>query len=688
MPSTASHQYNTLATTDSEIESSNSINRMQNQAASNQRSMQTVSEATESSHDVSDSFLAHTGTAASTTSRGADPNETTYEPLPQESELGSSDTTRGPTIGWKTSCLLVGFYSIALLVAALHLVMMHSLDGKPTDDNKYLPQPYVTTLSLLLVNVFKASLCGSLATAFTQHMWRILRAKALLVSTIELLHGVRYNPLLLTNLQIIRATPVLYLVALIMWLLSIVVLFPPSALVIVSRGFEMHQPTAVPTFPKVAPFLASWTIRSSAMLYRGSLPGLVHSSRIVLISGKIPVSPSPCGANCSYTVKFEGPNFQCNLTRLNQTVDVIADADAEIVDVDTVRTHYSGGWDPFDRISGLSSILTLNLTYFQGLSYQGRTGILLQETQMLRCLPAWTNYTVSVSYHNGVRQMAYHTAGGGTLLDLYTRDTFGPKMAELQSQNLRVFNLYAVLDSVILSLAGTYPQRVMCASSALEPFNRTLSNGTTLQFNVCTAAWGSTDQEMELNGELQPNQTLLRDTYFNTNIDDLSNGAPSFRITEGLLNEAIANATLHIMLSRFPLSAYNTTATATSTAFHNTYSFQRPLNLVLPYALSLAFSLPFVAIGLVSLRRNGVAALSDSFIQLLVTTARSDRLDHIAAPCSLGGDELALKELARTNIMFGEVSKRYNSDGKVVKRVGFGLQGEVEPLCNGKSFAR
>jgi hypothetical protein len=60
--------------------------------------------------------------------------------------------------------------SLTLLITILHFLMMHYLDKKPTDDRKYLAQPYVTILSLLLVSSFKTSLSSALAIAFAQHM--------------------------------------------------------------------------------------------------------------------------------------------------------------------------------------------------------------------------------------------------------------------------------------------------------------------------------------------------------------------------------------------------------------------------------------------------------------------------------------------------------------------------------------
>lgn len=146
---------------------------------------------------------------------------------------------------------------------------------------------------------------------------------------------------------------------------------------------------------------------------------------------------------------------------------------------------------------------------------------------------------------------------------------------------------------------------------------------------------------------------------------------PNFVITEPILNDIVANVTLAAMLFMYPLSTWNATVIANVTTYRNVYSFSRPLNLIFPYTLSLAISLPFLVLGYISLRRNGVTALSDSFLQLLTTMTRSEELDRLAQPCSLGGG-MATKELKQMRIMFGELV------GK--ERMGFGLEEEIVPL--------
>lgn len=114
-----------------------------------------------------------------------------------------------------------------------------------------------------------------------------------------------------------------------------------------------------------------------------------------------------------------------------------------------------------------------------------------------------------------------------------------------------------------------------------------------------------------------------------------------------ILKDIVANSTIAVMLGSIPLKVTNATVDANTTTYHNVYSFSRPINLVLPYFLSLVRSLPFLVFGYFSLRGNCVAALSDSFLQLSVTITRGEELDRMVRPCELGGDEMATESSKR-----------------------------------------
>lgn len=80
---------------------------------------------------------------------------------------------------------------------------------------------------------------------------------------------------------------------------------------------------------------------------------------------------------------------------------------------------------------------------------------------------------------------------------------------------------------------------------------------------------------------------------------------------------------------------------------------------------------------------NGVAATDGSFMQLVTTTTGSAVLDRAAAGGCLGGNESVPTELKELRVRFGEIMGR---EGEVVRRAGFGVEGEVGPLRKGERY--
>ena len=95
-----------------------------------------------------------------------------------------------------------------------------------------------------------------------------------------------------------------------------------------------------------------------------------------------------------------------------------------------------------------------------------------------------------------------------------------------------------------------------------------------------------------------------------------------------LVNEALANVTFAVMYS---MPFWRVDAEATTSKFRNIYSFSRPINLIIPYSVSLFLAVPLLAIGVLALWRNGVPAADGGFVQLLMTTTGSHALREAAA---------------------------------------------------------
>lgn len=129
---------------------------------------------------------------------------------------------------------------------------------------------------------------------------------------------------------------------------------------------------------------------------------------------------------------------------------------------------------------------------------------------------------------------------------------------------------------------------------------------------------------------------------------------------------------------------WNTTANATTLHTINVYSFSRPLNLILPYFISLLLAIPFILLGGIALHKNGVSAVDGGFIQIIATSTGSAILDKAAAGGCLGGDESIPQELKDLEIRFGEIIDR-EEPGKI-KRAGFGIGSEITALKRGDNY--
>jgi hypothetical protein len=130
----------------------------------------------------------------------------------------------------------------------MHLLAFKLLDKKRAEGPGSIPQSYVATMSLVLGLLFRSSLCASLTIAFTQALWRLLRLKALSLSSIEVLFKITQNPIMLFFPEGVKATKILFLLALFSWTLPIAITFPPGALIVVSTSEDSVSSISVPTY--------------------------------------------------------------------------------------------------------------------------------------------------------------------------------------------------------------------------------------------------------------------------------------------------------------------------------------------------------------------------------------------------------------------------------------------------------
>jgi hypothetical protein len=169
-------------------------------------------------------------------------------------------------IGWQTPSLMIACYvlgmsaenafciganlrGLAVAIALVHLFLFRHIHGREANGpNRVAPQSYVTTASTILANAFGFSLRATLATAFVQYLWHLLRVSTMKVSTIELLFTIRTNLFMLFRPAVLRATPALCALAILMWGLQVATSFPPGAITISTAEKISHEIVTIPTY--------------------------------------------------------------------------------------------------------------------------------------------------------------------------------------------------------------------------------------------------------------------------------------------------------------------------------------------------------------------------------------------------------------------------------------------------------
>jgi hypothetical protein len=172
---------------------------------------------------------------------------------------------------------------------------------------------------------------------------------------------------------------------------------------------------------------------------------------------------------------------------------------------------------------------------------------------------------------------------------------------------------------------------------------------------------------------LNPNRFNTSATDYAPENADLDSLNSKLNISEAGLNELLTNITFSLM----SLDLFTDNITVNATEYLNTYDFSRPINLILPYALCLAFGLLIVALGLLSLWQNGVPA-TEGFMQVMMATRGRTEMERLVLEQELSDSDKATEELRELKIRYGELVMEDAVEGK--KMLGFGTAGETVSL--------
>lgn len=436
--------------------------------------------------------------------------------------------------------------------------------------------------------------------------------------------------------------------------------------------------------------------------------------------------PSPCGANCSYTIQFEGPVFECYSSAKNYELtdpyspSQITAEEQQIAALESFYFSYDlppnvtsapnasysilkapplffGGTWNFP--GGVATLLgpTLNETSSQGIYTEATfNAVTLNSTNYLTppvtitesnltCIPSRALYTVENSYTNNIQSLRYSTGPATQLLNTRSSEFVNGTYTGISGPN------YPPGD-----LQGDWSEKTLLwhRDCQLMAFIQNLAdtfNGTYITGAIYLNQSGSIKQQNSILGGAGPASSFVPNSRINTEFQNYGlsfaqdsgspNGGLSFNVTQEALNKMLGDLTISTMVA---YGLWSETVNVSKFPSQNVYTFSHPLNLLVPYSLSLLLSLPFLVIGMVALYQNGVPAADGGFIQILSTTTGSRALQQAAAGNCLGGDKIS-EELKDLQIQFGELFDVQSNPGGV-RRAGFGTKDEIRPLVKGEKY--
>ncbi|KAJ8108732.1 hypothetical protein OPT61_g7964 [Boeremia exigua] len=605
--------------------------------------------------------------------------------------LGEPDRSQRSSVwqqAWITPASIVGFYTIALLCAIAHFCVFNYLDGRVAYQGSEpvpfpstsIPQSYVTTVSLVLVTAFRAALVASIGVCYTQYLWCILRRRTLEVEVIEELFQIRANVLRLLNWALVRCTPSLVLVATLSWIIPIATIYPPGALTVGIEMRTVEQQFMASVIPESGKLMSDVTklngsntppsfgtlidnyypcnASNNCIILKGPSSAIQKITDSVLFNNRMAELSSPSSSNASYVIQFPGPMLLC------QQSNEIEISWHHIISHGTLRDFNAMTWSPilhsYIDPHWHSGYIRLEDPVDEDPIFLAPCGINAPPTEdvYLRrryittdCRAATAEYTVNINFTNGRHDIQYFTGEVHPLEDILPITGFKPDLdfTPLKSWE-EYFNIMALVESLLsrLEATGFKETDVFYSLNETMPEN-TVSvqsqNGSMVdacQIHVIK------EKHVEWRHHLAGSSAFNERPFFNINEFSMR----FFNFSEALLNEVLANITI----SALSLNLWYESVNGTETRVFNVYTFQRQLNFFLPYGLCLLFTLPIIAIGLVSLQQNGASAIDGGFLQILMTAATGQtQIEKVAARGCSGGYENVPDELRNLKVRFGEL---------------------------------
>ncbi|OCL04724.1 hypothetical protein AOQ84DRAFT_323993 [Glonium stellatum] len=638
-------------------------------------------------------------------------------------------------IHWWTPTVMVGLFLLGVIGALAHHAFYTYLHGREAKNQLEMVR-YGTALAYFT----KATLVGSVVLSYRQRIWQTFRSRVLTLGAIDALFAATDDPTYFRNWEMIRNAKLATVMGVASWLIPIAsVLSPASLTSIVTTEYLPNTTTICRSVPSLnisaesdkdfrhqrnvsgvpAVSIQYWNTTDPRAVKLGwfdywDQPSQVLD-RLALMSafsgGPLPrkdFAHQACGPgwNCSYTISFTAPGYQCqelaNGSYPNTQGLEDMGAPFNISSLAPIGPNIYRGEVAIDEYQRPQVPTTRDGTPAQGPPYPEDLGVFKIEPMM------WIGYTINTS-----QPLPPGSPFVGKWLTIMMPKIFSCTHHQTQysvffNHTESVSNAAIIerkfLGPVINTTYGWFPNGTINTSSIIPSSNIVRPNTNVTNYKL-TAAYHAIGYELRsfLQGRMErepnfpgPSYSRAVDTdiiktrlihtkdRFNRDVpvEDLQTQIQSFCDDLILSLFSIPN----LVISSF--ADVPCTRSRDVNLFH--YDSR---NLWIGYAIVITITLVFLIIGLLAIRANGIA--SDIRFSRIMVTTRNPLLDDLSVGACLGNNPFP-EELSRTKLRFGVLEEEHYEEGVAdhggmrdaqIAHCAFGTEAQTGPVVVGNSYA-
>ncbi|KAL2861718.1 hypothetical protein BJX68DRAFT_223128 [Aspergillus pseudodeflectus] len=569
--------------------------------------------------------------------------------LPVQAPVQEAEAPAAWGVGWRCPTLMVGLLISGAMLSVGHHFYYRSFDGSRVASREQ--QTWAIRIGTGFAFLIKSCLVSAVGLAAVQETWSTLRRKSVRLSSIDSMFAVRGSPLAFLTLDLWLYAKTLTVLAVVCWLIPLTAIVTPATLNVVTYPAWDEAELLV---PNVNFDLSYWQNEVTHSEFAISSPSVDMARVFTAMASTAQVLPVTAPfSNSSYELSFWGPSYKCQ--RLSEALVEIDGVTQELWDSEIPEPMFQSS-----RIYMGTVPSDLNNTVF--ISAEGSNPLwndnATQPTELV-CQLWNTSYVIDMHFTNGIQTLTPISVDHVAYANWSGRDA-----------SLTVQPSHVVSDPTVN--AGFYVTHLMFSGLLQGQLVMTKRGGLTENRTASTSA-PFTDTSLAQTGLFACADIWNTSSYGYPYGDDANT-----LCRNGTLAQAIEDLSHNFTYSLLSLNGGNTTVAVMDRTLRN-YYFYGATGLLTAYMSAVAVSIVCVIIGLVALRRNGVAQ-GTSFSSVLMTT-RNPELDRLAVGQCLGTEPLK-DEIGKVRLQFGEI------EGAELRRrhAAFGTKESVTALSKGEDY--